>query len=63
MIEDERIIARGIERDLEAMGYSVVGIASRSGGNRKGRSEINGFSADGIVLKEDMDGKKPPNRL
>ncbi len=28
VVEDERIIASGIKRDLESMGYSVVGIAS-----------------------------------
>ncbi|MGZ7135883.1 MAG: methanogen output domain 1-containing protein [Methanobacterium sp.] len=57
VVEDERIIASGIKRDLENMGYSVASIAS-SGleAIEKAGLENPDLVLMDIVLKGDMDG-------
>lgn len=57
VVEDERIIASGIQKDLESMGYIVTGIAS-SGPQaieKAGMGQPDLVLMD-IVLKGDMDG-------
>ena len=64
VVEDERIIASGIKKDLESMGYVVTDIAS-SGlqAIEKAGNEIPDLVLMDIVLKGDMDGIEAANEI
>jgi len=57
VVEDERILAIGIKRKLESLGYTVTGIASsgEEAIEKSGQTEPDLILMD-IVLKGDMDG-------
>lgn len=64
IVEDERIIAGGIKRDLESMGYDVSDIAS-SGleAIEKASIEVPDLVLMDILLKGDMDGIEAAHEL